>query len=96
MTTEKIKSLRVERNKPDADVVKLLEDLLARAKSGQLRAIAFAYVRAGYHSSYGWSGASGDHIASHVLQSGLCTALTAFGMETDLLSSQGGLDDPEA
>lgn len=44
---------------PDAEVVAILEDLLACAKSGELRAVAYATVSEGSNTGTGWEGAGG-------------------------------------
>lgn len=40
---------------PEASIVELLEGLLARARTGELRAVAAAYVKTGDYTSFNWA-----------------------------------------
>ena len=48
--------LRAVANEPDAEVVKQIESLLARAKSGEVRAVALANVNADGSCGTAWAG----------------------------------------
>lgn len=66
---------------PVAEVVKVLEDLLDLARTGNLRAIAFSYIRSNERPSYGWFGIKNHPTRMHILHSGLMTVVTDLGME---------------
>lgn len=79
---------------PVAEVVKYLEELLAKAEAGHIRAIAFSYVRENGRPSYGWSGIKSGDIRMFALHSGLCTAVTDMGREMADSSDDVDANDP--
>lgn len=92
--TENVKSLPVKIElQPVPEVIDVLEQLLEKARTGYIRAIAFSYVRQGYRSSYGHFGAA-DQQAANALHSGLMTLWTSMGAEMDRLSSDADCNDP--
>lgn len=80
---------------PVAEVVEALEQMLAKAKTGYLRALAFSYVRPGHRTSYGWLGIKHDLAAMNALHSGMTTCWTALGVLIDQTSSEADPTDPE-
>jgi len=54
-------SLREVEKSPSADVVAILQELLALAKSGELIAIGVASVKTGGITSYVWNGGDNGH-----------------------------------
>lgn len=44
-------------SEPDETVIAVLEDLLERAKTGEIRSIAYAYLLPEYTLGTGWAGA---------------------------------------
>lgn len=64
---------------PVAEVVECLKELLAKAESGQLKAIAFAYIRQPERISYGWFGVKHNLTRMHMLHSGMMVAATDYG-----------------
>jgi hypothetical protein len=70
-------------NEPIPELVAFVERLLARAKSGEIRAIAVTYVRGNGRPSEGWQrGDNPDH--AFVLHSGIACLLGNF---TDMLNA---------
>jgi hypothetical protein len=98
MTTSNVKPFAVAKNTPVPEVVEQLESILAKAKRGEIRAVAFSYVRVGYRTSFGWSGIKDDKHAENAIHAGLHTALTdlatgAVQMSTAVSEEDG--DEPE-
>lgn len=54
---------------PDQGVIDILENLLHRAKTGNLRAIAYAIVNSDRSLGTGWAGAAGsrDRVSSAIM-----------------------------
>jgi hypothetical protein len=95
MPSNKITRLPVKiQSEPVPEVIERLEQLLALAKTGHLRAVGFSYVRQGFRSSYGYVGTK-DLQALHALHSGLMTAWTSLGVEIDRDSTEVDPDAPE-
>jgi hypothetical protein len=80
---------------PVAEVVQSLKELLAKAESGQLRAIAFAYIRPGERVSYGWFGVKNNLTRMHVLHSGMHVAATDYGQQIANTSTDVDPADPQ-
>lgn len=66
-------------SQPVPEVVQALEDLLAKAKTGYIRAIGFSYVRSSERISYGFFGVKKNLVTMHLLHSGLHVAATDMG-----------------
>lgn len=56
-------------DEPDQGVIDILENLLHRARKGDLRAIAYAIVNSDRSLGTGWAGASGsrDRVSSAIM-----------------------------
>lgn len=68
---------------PVEQVVEYLADMLAKAKAGKIRAIAFAYVKPCGNPSHGWAGIRSGGATMYALHSGLMIACTSFAVELD-------------
>lgn len=81
---------------PNPEVVQALEDILAKAKTGYIRAIAFGYVRSNNRVSYGWHGVKTNLTRLHLLHSAVTIAATDMGVEIANTSTDVDPSDPEA
>lgn len=66
---------------PVPEVVQALEDLLAKARTGYIRAVSFGYVRSNERISYGWFGVKQNLVRLHLLHSAMVVAVTDMGAE---------------
>jgi hypothetical protein len=83
-------------HQPVAEVVEAIKGLLAKAESGQLKAIAFAYIRQPERISYGWFGVKHNLTRMHLLHSGMMVAATDYGQEIADSSTDVDPDEPES
>lgn len=90
-----IKALpRAVGNEPVPDVIRALEDLLSKARTGYIRALGFSYVRPGHRASYGWTGIKDDIAAGNALHSGLMTLWTSMGVAMDENATDADTSNP--
>ena len=80
---------------PVAEVVECLKGLLAKAESGQLKAIAFAYIRQPERISFGWFGVKHNLTRMHMLHSGMVVAATDYGQQVADTSTDSDPNDTE-
>lgn len=80
---------------PQADVIATLEKLLEEAKAGEVRAIAFQYVRRGMRVSYGWTNAKESLIMSYTLHSALTTCAVLYANGMDGISTEQESEPPD-
>lgn len=76
MSDEKVVSLKVVpagQGEVNADVVETLEELLGRARAGEVVGLAFVYAKPCNTVGTGWSRTTG--LGSHLLASGVLTLM---------------------
>jgi hypothetical protein len=64
---------------PVEQVIEVLEELLADAREGRIRAIAYAAVSPGEHTSFGWARGKGQ--TAHEMMAAICDLSYACAME---------------